>query len=67
MLTTRASNVAFPRYEFFKQVVDVFRADGRTMPVFNDKHLSWKWEWAKEMVDTAHELKFPFTASSSLP
>jgi hypothetical protein len=57
----------YPRYEFFKQVVDVFRKDGRTTPVFNDKHLSWKWEWAKEMVDTAHELKFPFMASSSLP
>jgi hypothetical protein len=57
----------YPRYEFFKQVVDVFRKDGRTTPVFNDKHLSWKWEWAKEMVDTAYEMKFPFMASSSLP
>lgn len=57
----------YPRYEFFKQSADVFRADGKTAPVFNDKHLSWKWEWAKEMVDTAHELKFPFLAGSSLP
>ena len=31
----------YPRYEFFKQTTDVFRADGRTAPVFNDKHLSW--------------------------
>ena len=37
------------------------------MPVFNDKHLSWKWEWAKEMVDTARKLGFPFLAGSSLP
>ena len=37
------------------------------MPVFNDKHLSWKWEWAKEMVDTSRELNFPFLAGSSLP
>ena len=42
----------YPRYEFFKQVTEVFRKDGRAVPVFNDKHLSWKWEWAKEMVDT---------------
>jgi hypothetical protein len=57
----------YPRYEFFKQVVEVFKKDGRTVPVFNDKHLSWKWEWAKEMVDTAHKMDFPFLAGSSLP
>ncbi len=57
----------YPRYEFFKQVTDVFRHDGRAVPVFNDKHLSWKWEWAKEMVDISRELKFPFLAGSSLP
>ena len=57
----------YPRYEFFKQVTDVFRADGHSLPVFNDKHLSWKWEWAQEMVDISRELDFPFTAGSSLP
>jgi hypothetical protein len=59
--------VLYPRYQFFKQVVDVFKKDGRSVPVFNDKHLSWKWEWAKEMVDTAHAMGFPFMAGSSLP
>ena len=57
----------YPRYEFFKQVVEVFKADGRVTPVFNDKHLSWKWDWAKEMVDTAREMQIPFLAGSSLP
>ena len=57
----------YPRYEFFKQTVDVFKKDGRIAPVFNDKHLSWKWEWAKEMVDISRELDFPFMAGSSLP
>ncbi len=57
----------YPRYEFFMQVIDVFKADGRVVPLFNDKHLSWKWEWAKEMVDTAREMKIPFLAGSSLP
>ena len=57
----------YPRYEFFKQVTDVFRQDGRAVPVFNDKHLSWKWEWAREMVEISRELKFPFAAGSSLP
>ena len=57
----------YPRYEFFKQVTDVFRKDGRAVPVFNDKHLSWKWEWAQEMVEISRELNFAFTAGSSLP
>src|SRR3982751_2230689 len=57
----------YPRYEFFKQIVDVFRSSGRSVPVFNDKHLSWNWEWAREMYDTSYELRFPFMAGSSLP
>ncbi len=57
----------YPRYEFFRQVVDVFRKDGRVAPVFNDKHLSWRWEWAREMVDTARKMDFGFLAGSSLP
>jgi hypothetical protein len=57
----------YPRYEFFKQVTDVFRHDGRSLPVFNDKHLSWNRDWAKEMVEISHELDFAFTAGSSLP
>jgi hypothetical protein len=57
----------YPRYEFFKQVTDVYRKDGRTAPVFNDKHLSWKWDWAVEMVKISKELNFGFCAGSSLP
>ena len=57
----------YPRYEFFKQVVEVFRQDGRTAPVFNDKHLSWKWDWAFEMVKLSRAMRFPFLAGSSLP
>lgn len=57
----------YPRYEFFKQVADVFADDGRSVPVFNDKHLSWNWEWAEEMVDTSRRIGFPFMAGSSLP
>lgn len=56
----------YPRYQFFMQAAEVFRREGRGVPVFNDKHLSWKWEWAKEMVDTSRSLNFPFLAGSSL-
>jgi hypothetical protein len=57
----------YPRYEFFQQIAQVFRRSGRSAPVFNDKHLSWRWDWAKSMVDTARELGFPLMAGSSLP
>jgi hypothetical protein len=56
----------YPRYEFFQQIVKVFESSGRSVPVFNDKHLSWKWEWAKEMYDTSRRMGFPFMAGSSL-
>lgn len=65
--TSEIGQTKYPRYEFFRQIVEVFKKDGRAVPVFNDKHLSWKWEWAKEMVDTARDMKFPFLAGSSLP
>ena len=29
------------------------RRSNRFVPLFNDKHLSYRWEWAKEMYDTA--------------
>ena len=57
----------YPRYEFFKQIVKVFEESGRSVPVFNDKHLSWNWEWAKEMYDTSRRMGFPLMAGSSLP
>jgi hypothetical protein len=55
-----------PHYEFFEQITKVFRDSGRSVPYFNDKELSWNWDWCKKMVDTAHELNFPFQGGSSL-
>ena len=57
----------YPRYEHFKQVAAVFEKSGRGVPVFNDKHLSWNWEWAREMYDISQSMEFAFMAGSSLP
>ena len=57
----------YPRYKFFKEVVRVFEASGRSVPVFNDKHLSTDWRECVEMVADARRLRFPFQAGSSLP
>jgi len=57
----------YPRHEFFEQIVRVFRDSRRSVPVFNDKHLSWNWDWARQMYDQSRELDFPLMAGSSLP
>jgi hypothetical protein len=57
----------YPRYQFMKQTVDVFKSSGRAVPVFNDKHLSTDWDQCVEMVRWSKELGFPYLAGSSLP
>ncbi len=59
--------ILYPRYEFFQECVKVFEADGRAVPIFNDKHLSYSWEKAQKMVADSKRLQFPFLAGSSLP
>ena len=57
----------YPRKEFFDQIVATMRRSQRFVPVFNDKHLSYRWDWAKEMYDTARSLGIPLMAGSSVP
>jgi hypothetical protein len=42
----------YPRYEMFQAICDVFKASKRTVPVFNDKHLSYDRKLAANMVAT---------------
>src|SRR5258706_681637 len=48
----------YPRYNFFKQVVKDFEQSGRSVPVFNDKHLSTNCNEATEMVADTKRLGF---------
>jgi len=57
----------YPRYKWFKEIVSVFEQSGRSVPVFNDKHLSTDWDQCVEMVADSKRLGFPFYAGSSLP
>lgn len=57
----------YPRFEMFLKITDVFRETGKSVPVFNDKHLSWSWRQAKRMVTISEELNFPMLAGSSVP
>jgi hypothetical protein len=57
----------YPRKRFFDEIVAVYERSGRSVPTFSDKHLSYRWDWAKEMYDTSQRLKIPFMAGSSVP
>lgn len=59
--------ILYPRYEFFEQIVDVFKKTCKTVPVFVDKHLSYDRHLAARMVQTAEQMKFGLMAGSSLP
>jgi len=57
----------YPRKRLFDAIAAVFRETGRSVPIFNDKHLSWSFQESREMVETARELGFPLYAGSNIP
>src|SRR5204862_2356985 len=57
----------YPRKQFWDQIVATMRRAQRFVPVFNDKHLSYRWDWAKAMYDEAQQLGIPLMAGSSVP
>src|SRR3984885_6726722 len=56
-----------PSYDFFQQCAQVFEDEGRGVPYFNHKQLSYSFEQAHTMVKTASRLRFPLLAGSSMP
>lgn len=64
---TKLGQVEYPRKRFFDEIVAVMRRSNRFVPIFNDKHLSYRWDWAKEMYDTSRKLGIPLMAGSSVP
>jgi hypothetical protein len=53
------------RFEFFEQIVAVFRKSGRSVPVFCAGYLSQDWDQARRMYQQSRELGFPLMAGSS--
>lgn len=57
----------YPRRRFFDEIISAFRHGGKSVPVFNDKHLGYRWDDARYMVETARAMNFPLIAGSSVP
>jgi hypothetical protein len=57
----------YPRHRLFMEIVSHFRKVGKSVPVFNDKHLSYSHTLAREMVQASRDLNFGLMAGSSLP
>lgn len=57
----------YPRKQFFDAITATFQKFGKSVPVYNDKHLGYRWQDAKDMVDTSRRMDFPLMAGSSLP
>lgn len=57
----------YPRFELFSQILDVYETNGRGVPTFFDKHLSYSWTKAETMYRRAKKLGFAFMAGSSIP
>ena len=64
---TELGQVMYPRKRFFDESVATMKRSGRFVPFFNDKHLSYRWDWAQEMYETSEKLGIPFMAGSSVP
>lgn len=57
----------YPRRRFFDGIVAAMKRCGQFVPVFNDKHLGYRWQDARHMVETARRYRIPLMAGSSLP
>ena len=61
------SDREFPRRRFLNEMVAVMRRSNRVVPVFNDKNFTYRWDWGKEMFETARRAGIPLMAGSSVP
>ncbi|WP_339684280.1 hypothetical protein [Gimesia maris] len=64
---TKFGQTRYPRKRFFDEIVAVMEKSKRFVPVFSDKHFSYRWDWAREMYDTSRKYEFPMMVGSSVP
>jgi hypothetical protein len=60
-------SIQYPKRRLFGEIVKVFEASGRVVPVFSDKHLEDDWTDIDAIWREKVRLKIPLMAGSSLP
>ena len=53
------------RFDFFTQIVSVFKKSGRSVPIFCCGHLSTNWDHARQMAEQSREMGFRLMAGSA--
>lgn len=56
----------YPRFELFTEILDVIEKNGKPVPCFFDKHLSYSWEKTAKIWARVQKLKIPFLCGSSV-
>lgn len=64
---TRLGQEMVPRRYFFEQICGVIGESGQAIPIYNDKHLAYRWSDAEWMYTTAKQLGVPLWAGSAIP
>jgi len=59
--------IIYPKRRLFGEILEVFTAAGRVVPVFCDKHLADTWTDARWISDEAARRGIPLLAGSSVP
>jgi hypothetical protein len=57
----------YPRKRFFDEALAVLDAEKKVLPVFLDKHFSYRLEWSLQIAAAVRQRKLPFMAGSSVP
>lgn len=65
--STPAGQKMYPRRRFFDEIAGSMQRCRNSVPVFNDKHLSWNLPDALHIYNRAQEQNIPIMAGSSLP
>jgi hypothetical protein len=60
-------SIEYPKRRLFGEIVKVFEASGRVVPVFSDKHLEDDWTDIEAIWRDKERLKIPLMTGSSLP